>query len=484
MKKKLKKQKFILLCATVGLCFSLNSNVYAEEAINSSSLTSETGIKIASSQETQKVIPAVEKTLPTEVIVDEKNIVPVLDLKGGVAQQETKQEKPLEIWLNSDRMTGDWGGLRSNLEDKGITLSSSYMMNNYTKVKKGGLLRNSKASYQGIINTSAELDLQKLHLVPGGKAFVLFQNIHGQGLTDKYVGDYMYFNGYESTRPGPQLSEYWYEQSLLSDKIKIKVGKQDGNSEFQALDTGFNFVHSGFNFIVNSALPTYPNPSMALVATIQPTENMYVKYGLFDGEGVGSQSGFNTMFHKDGSLMNIEELGLTHNRNNQPGKLIFGLWQRNRNTEELLFQDQIDAGYEPMVYKGTNGLYTEFEQMLFKEKRDDAEDTQGLSLMGQFAWSPAKYNELTKYFGVAAVYKGIAPYRPDDALGVGMNFASFSNRTHATMGTTKGENVLEVFYKIALTPWLYLQPDFQYINKPYYANHPTAMFGLRTCFEF
>ncbi len=61
-----------------------------------------------------------------------------------------------------------------------------------------------------------------------------------------------------------------------------------------------------------------------------------------------------------------------------------------------------------------------------------------------------------------------------------MNFARFSKR----LGFTKGENVLEVFYKLKLTPWLYIQPDFQYINKPYYADKSTIVFGVRTNIDF
>ena len=507
---KTKKIKgILLLSAAVAVSLSIGNVSFADSSASADlnaqdNLQTKVTLGVDSSQQSQQNVLAVNPTtaeIPANQITPvetetnskeadkDKNIVPVLDLKGGVQTQEVKKETPLTIWLKQDRATGDWNGLRSKLEDNGVTVSGSYMLNNFMKGHGGGLIGNSKPSYQGLVNTSVELNTEKMHLYPGGRLFVLFQDINGKGLSEKYTGDYMYFNSYESARPGPQLSEYWYEQSLLSNKIKFKAGKQDANCEFQALDTGFQFINSGFNFIVNSSLPTYPNPAMGLTATIQPFEKLYLKYGLFDANGVGSQSGFNTIFHKDGGMQNMEEIGVTNIIKNHPGKYIFGMWQNTKNRDELLNDDQVNANYEPITYKGTNGLYTEFEQMIFKEKRDDLNDSQGLMLLGQYSWAPKTRNVLTKYSGVAMAYKGLIPKRNNDTFGVGINFAQFSNRIgslyldNGRVGT-KGESVLEVFYKIALTPWLSIQPDFQWINKPYYADKSTVVFGVRTNITF
>ena len=178
--------------------------------------------------------------------------------------------------------------------------------------------------------------------------------------------------------------------------------------------------------------------------------------------------------------MHIGEIGRTHSIKNRPGKLLYGMWLHTGNTDELLSQDVIDSGIEPGTFPSNQGLYTEFEQMVFKEKVDNPEDNQGLNVFGQFGWSPPNKSELSKYFGTGLVYTGLIPKRNDDALGVGFNSAKFSKR----LGHVKGESVLEVFYKIALTPWLSIQPDFQWINKPYYAEKSTVVFGVRTNIDF
>ena len=508
---KTKKIKgLFLLSAAVAVSLSLGNMSFADSSASADlnaqgNLQTKVILGVDSSQQSQQNILAVNPTtaeIPANQITQtpckykadvvvpltetnakeadkDKNIVPVLDLKGGVQTQEAKKETPLTIWLNQDRATGDWNGLRSKIEDNGVTVSGSYMLNNFMKGHGGGLIGNSKPSYQGLVNTSVELNTEKMHLYPGGKLFVLFQDINGKGLSEKYTGDYMYFNSYESARPGPQLSEYWYEQSLLSNKIKFKVGKQDANCEFQALDTGFQFINSGFNFIVNSSLPTYPNPAVGFVTTLQPTENIYLKYGLFDANGVGSQSGFNTVFHKNGALQHMGELGFTHSLKGYAGKYIVGTWHNNKSRDEFLSDDVLNSGVVAGTFQSTNGFYTEFDQKIFKEKPDNV-DGQGLSLLGQFSWAPPNKNELTKYFGTALAYKGLIPKRDEDTFGVGINSAKFTKR----LGNTKGESVLEVFYKIALTPWLSIQPDFQWINKPYNADKSAVVFGVRTNITF
>jgi len=218
---------------------------------------------------------------------------------------------------------------------------------------------------------------------------------------------------------------------------------------------------------------------MGLIAAVKPTENTYMKYGFFDGQGVGSESGFNTVFHKDDTYKHFWEMGATPSIKGHPGKYLIGTWYNTENTEELLSEDTINSGINPETFTGNRGFYAEFEQMVFKEKPDNV-DAQGLTVLGQFAWAPPNKTEMTKYFGTALAYKGLIPKRDDDLLGVGINFANFSKR----LGHIKSESVLEVFYKICVTPWLYIQPDFQYINKPFEADDSVIVFGIRTGIEF
>gem|GEM_PF-6356898 len=60
------------------------------------------------------------------------------------------------------------------------------------------------------------------------------------------------------------------------------------------------------------------------------------------------------------------------------------------------------------------------------------------------------------------LYHGIIPGRDHDVAAVSVIAGVFSNRAPAH-GT---ETVIEANYRIQLTPWLYLTPDFQYVVHP------------------
>jgi len=237
-----KKLGIIMSLTVLGFCFSMNNSCYAEimqegslipnlnsqESTNNTIENSANQNNLLAEQSEEALFPAVNETAENQAASTisavniqknetgtDKNIVPVLDLKGGVQEQEVKKETPLEIWLHEDTATGDWNGLRSKLEEHGVTITGSYMTTVFTKGHSGGLLYKKGTSYQGLVNTAVEFDTEKMHLYPGGKLFVLFQNAHGKGLSGKYVGDVLIFNNADAEKKTTQLSEYWYEQSLF-----------------------------------------------------------------------------------------------------------------------------------------------------------------------------------------------------------------------------------------------------------------------------
>lgn len=59
--------------------------------------------------------------------------------------------------------------------------------------------------------------------------------------------------------------------------------------------------------------------------------------------------------------------------------------------------------------------------------------------------------------------EGICASRPDDAAGVFCSYVAFSSDAGFA---EDGETVLELFYRIARTPWASIKPDIQYIFDP------------------
>ena len=108
------------------------------------------------------------------------------------------------------------------------------------------------------------------------------------------------------------------------------------------------------------------------------------------------------------------------------------------------------------------GLYAGFEQKLIDRFEDKSG---GVNLFGQFGYARGGINEVPYYFGLGAVLKGVCEKRKNDAIGVAFGWNQFDKSLKRLEHKTS-EKVIEVFYKIQLTKFLYLQPDFQYIIKP------------------
>jgi porin len=452
--------------------FYLQNPTFAEETVIpqlTSDSTSISSVEEVNSEENQIKIADASKT------VQDKNIVPVLDLKGGVKATE-EQPSLLKTWLEGDKATGDWGGLRSKLEEHGVTIEGTYYNGNWLNLR-GGASSETNLRSLGVIDTSVSLDTEKMGLWSGGKFVTRFQNKHGMGSTKDSVGDFQLLDTYDVHRFG-HISEYYYQHSLFDDKFSMKVGKQEANFDFCALSSGFNFANASFSFMPTIPLPSYPNPAMGLSAKIQPTSWLSFKSGWYDGEAAGGQTGFQALDARRKSFF-IEELGIQPNIKDHKGNYFIGYYLHTGHS------DEVTAADDPRTFAQTNGWYMGAEQMVLKENKD-ADDTQGLTLLGQLGWKPHDRSEVSRYWSLGTQYQGLIPGRDNDLIGMATANAGFSSRLKGIEddGRYGAESVLEFYYKVQLTPWLAIQPDMQVIMHPNGQEKSAFVMGLRTFITF
>ena len=438
----------------LALAASLISNfAYAEETID----------------QNKKLLIETDSSIKLEA--DGKTIL-IQDLKGKVQQEAVKKETPFKIWINSDNATGDWGGLRTKLEEKGITFASEYVNDNFIKAHCG-LNNKRRFKSEGLINTSLELDTEKLGLWKGGKLFTNYTNLHGRGITEKYLGGLQAISSIEAERHN-QLLEYYYEQSLFKEKIKVKIGRQDANAEFCSLENAGDYINSSFGLIPNIPIPAYPAPGLGVTTIVSPHKSIDLKYGFYDGDSQPKTNAFRTAFDNKNGAVHITEVAFKPEIKGHQGNYIIGSWVHTGDVEE------ITEAEEPRTFKTNKGFYTAFEQKIFNEK--DKID-QGLSVIGQFGWAPSDRNEISRYYGVGIKYTGLIPKRDKDITGIGTAIADVSQR-YKSIDERTSETVLEVFHKIQLTNWLALQPSMQYIFKPGGSGKNAFTMGIRSMITF
>ncbi len=327
---------------------------------------------------------------------------------------------------------------------------------------RGGLNTNRATEYRGNLDLTITANLDQMNLAPGGTFFIYAENGHGRGITEEHVGDFQVLSNLDAP-DFMQVSEYWWEHSLLDGCITVTLGKQDANVAFASVQMGLDFINSSFGFHPTIPLPTFPDPSMAAVVLFRPNDWLSFNAGVWDGAPDGGNWGFSG----EGVTFSIYEIQTEYKLwNLLHGDAHCGLWYHSDRFDNL-------AGGAP--FDGNHGVDIEVEQTVLKEHAHDEEDVQGLGVFFQYGWAPKDRNVAHQYLGVGMIYTGLIPGRDEDVLGLGIATLRFSDR----LPNTTVESAIELFYKMPLSPWTAIQPDFQYIANPSGNGRDALVFGLR-----
>jgi porin len=354
-----------------------------------------------------------------------------------------------------EHATGHWGGARSKLEDRGVAISADLTVD-FSKNLVGGLDTEGSA-FRHLFNFNITLDSEKLAGYKGGTFFVNFQAQHGQSGSDE-TGDFQGISNIDADGRA-QVSEIWYQQLLLGDRLRLKAGKIDANVEFAAPEYAGDFINSSFGVSPTIlGIPTYPDPSFGIVIVAQPTESVYLSAGVFDGAGqegyTTGDDALETVFGSPSDLFLICECGLRWKcrEDTLNGRLALGVWHHTGTFDE----------FDGDTADGATGPYLIAEQQIWKESQS-LEDEQGIALSLQYGFAEASISEVEHHIGAAVTWIGAIPSRDDDASGVGLTCvcfgedAGFSNDIELT---------LELFHKFQIAPFASVKPDLQYIVNP------------------
>lgn len=379
----------------------------------------------------------------------------------------------VQEWLNGDYATRKYFGARPILESHGLTVDSSFLYSPFMKTA-GGANGEASAKGYGLFSVGVSLDTEAAKLWKGGKFFALYQMKKGYGLSgeDGAMGDYFGFDGWNIDQVN-HISELWYQQKFFDGKIRLKLGKQDSNTDFGFLNSAWDFMNSAFSINPNTPLPSLPHSPFGFMAEVNPKEWLSIRNGIYS---------------KDSCPFNITEIEFKPTIKNMPGRYMIGAWEMG---------DSNGYGVATGVEEGETvynnfyrnyGVYFNFEQMIYKEQKDNPNDMQGLVVFGQTGMSPSNKNDLSKYGAIGLHYKGPFPKRDNDLVGIALgcgNFASrLNNITYDLGGRTGSETVLEGFYRLFITKWFYLQPDVQFIMNPGGQYQSSVAIGIRSVITF
>ncbi len=383
-----------------------------------------------------------------------------------------------KIWemVNGDenpKSSKNWWGLRGDLEEKGLTFLLVYtgdMAFNTT----GGVKRGS--AYLGNMDMSVSVDTEKLGLWKGGTFNVYgVSNFGGRYLTGELVGDVQGASNIEAPHT-TKLFELWYEQKLFDEKLAVLVGLHDLNADFDVVDNGGDLLNSSFGIqptmTGNMSVSVFPAAGSAVRLKYEPNEQWTLLAGVFDGDqgdsGGNNRHGIHNSLNDKSGVLTIGEidyhlkLPLPYAAEPLPGTVKLGAWMNNRDFDDV---SDLDALGDAIVHDGNFGIYVDADQLVYKENTDP-EDMQGLGVFLQYSQVPQDRNTINMYRGFGLRYMGLIAHRDEDTLSFGMGQAFISDSLRDASGQEAFERVLELTYKVQVTPSIVLQPDIQFITNP------------------
>jgi porin len=387
------------------------------------------------------------------------------------AQDESKTYSG-DFWTRST-LTGDWGGDRNYFASKGVTFDMSLTQTAMSVISGG---KNQGWEYAGRGNITLNFDTQKLGLWPGGFLTVEFEgnynrsiNLDPGSLSPVNTNQLFPMPGHQELNiPAVTFMQFF------SHYFGVVLGKLDTTSgdanEFAHGKGDIQFMNLAFN--INPALLlTTPNSVLGAGVIILPTKDpneAIIKIMAVDANGKANRSGFDTAF--EGNNTYAIEGRLRTNFFGMTGHQLAGALYSTKEFASLE-QDSL------LLLKGIvrNGkldtekeddswaVYYNFDQYLYEPKKG-----QGIGLFGRFAASDGDANPVHYFYSIGIGGKGIVPGRALDSFGLGYYYMDISHPKLTGIFIDKeflrDEYGVEAYYNFAITPWMKLTPDIQFIR--------------------
>jgi porin len=359
-------------------------------------------------------------------------------------------------------MLGDLGALRPGLAEQGILLTLAYTGEVLGNVS-GGL--DTGSEYQGLLDFMIDADLSKSLGWNGASARLNPMWIEGTGLTRDYVGEISKVSNIDA-RDEARVFEAWLQQEVLEGAVSLRGGLMAADQEFALTATGALFLNSGFGALIaataNEPVPVYPLGALGVRLKVEPAPGLYLMGASYEGhpgQEYQNQSGMKVRLTDEEGTVTFIETGWVR-EGAYPGAIKAGFVYHSAAFIEH------DSG-EPE--DGHAVVYVLAEQLLFRESPPDVECAEGLTAFVRVGGSEPERSLVTVSVDAGLAYTGLIPGREADVVGLGAVYSDISEDfadTQADPSAYDHELTFEATYKIVISRWWSLQPDFQYVIHP------------------
>jgi porin len=401
-------------------------------------------------------------------------------------------------------LTGDWGGARTNLANKGVQLGLQW--NQYVQgIPSGG--RAQDTEYGGNVDYTANLDLMRMGILPGALIKFRAESRYGNSV-NRVAGAILPVNSdafFPITSPPDQdiavtITDLNYTQ-FLSQHLGVFFGKLD------TLDSDLNEFASGrgtsqfmnANFLFNPALALrlpYSTLGAGIVwmpIPVGPKGGVTLNSSVINTADSSETTGFQDF--NEGQSWSTE-LDLQYRLACLPGGMNFGgLWSFNQDFARLGTRIVLQPGESLVIPKkhSTWAAYWSTWQYLYTSESSDKPinlldgqpDLKGVGLFARFGYADPDTNP-TKWAASGGLGgRGVFPTRDNDTFGIGYYYNRVQTlNISSLLGLDNSAQGFEAFYNLAFTPAFHLTFDVQVVNGVAKRIQTATILGLRASLNF
>lgn len=402
-------------------------------------------------------------------------------------------------------MLGDLGGKRQEFYEKGVALDVK-LTQVVQSVASGG--EGYGSEYSGVADYYLSLDSGRLGLWSGGFFGIHVQSRFGQDLNSK-AGSISPVNStalwpYPGNDNATFLSEYYITQGL-SKELAIVLGRIN----WVGVADKSHFANNGQTQFLNMSLRNstllgafFPLTAHGIAFSYQPLPNLvFTPFAVSASDQPAAYGAPDGLFNEVtvGAEVDVswKMIGLL------PGGFRPGFVWTSKDPAALdndhLVPDAIEGIQVPT--KNDNWLINlNFDQYLYVPKHSTADTTksrgnavaglktadfdanqEGIGLFFRMAITPEDRNPWNLFVSGGLGGRGVIPGRPNDRYGLGFYSMIVSNdlKNQPIISRLGSEWGLEAYYDFAITPWLQLTPDIQYIQSGLPTVKDTVVLGTR-----
>ncbi len=355
--------------------------------------------------------------------------------------------------LERERLTGDWGGFRTDLEESGIKPFFYYDAIVGANVS-GGIQDDEE--FTGQIYAGFDFDFEKLFGWENTTMKLSVVNRHGDSVSKNVGGVYDPMTIYGGPDGQKTILYQIAIETYLNDQWSLKFGRDSQDSDFANDDLYRYSLSTSINGPIRAMMLNQPQivsfPLALWHARLkyEHSEEHTFKFGVYQNsqdiwENIpGTDFGWDD----DEGLTFMAQYDWTPTIYDRPAQLYVGVAHAEVDYTKFSGGDA----------NSSSRIYAHF----------DFQPTENLTLFAFGAYtSQDDLAMMPLQVSAGANYKGLIPGRDEDRTVAFITYGELSDEFGDSIGQDLDyEMVYEVGHRIQLTPAVYIQPAVQYIQNP------------------